>query len=1281
MEPIIDINALTESMELLLASDQEIPASDLRLFQAQMIAGLAVLNARTRGNKIIYTAGPPSNALGQPGDLGINKLAGDFYEFKAGRWEFLFNVLPRAVAKQSGAAFREQLGNGRTSWLLSPDLVAMPERLRLVRLAVPIAVPAPAPVVGPPGIDAPGPAFAPTTYAAKPTAPQIVKMTRRAGPGESVLLSVAGAADFTEAFLYSGGNLYHATGYARDNAAVFQLPADMADPAALFWIKNASGESTSVLLNCAQLDWAERHITPGLVCYLYGKELTGAKVYMQLQAGGPVVECEVVENNGFKLGYRVPDLEPGAVWLWAHAGRGGALGWSERRAADLQTNATHHRTRAWAGPVATGVLDAAATDNGARVRSVLRTIYDEGRGYGTGRLNAGSFGIERSIFCPGGAGRLIGAKNDAGEPATVLYPAAGFESEGFGLFGSPFAQTDFIVENIHFTNPNGINVGGDNVLVQFKQFKRVSFRNCWITNPNGETFKFGANPDDAAKGEQVYISDMRQTGSGCSMLESVWLYVHGGSYAARNDADSMYNNTGAQCYDFSGLTVGDFNPASTELSEVGIGRVLKAGLNSGSMECGYMGDVTGLGIGPLPNIPSAPQGDPSGQDKNTGEIHMIEGAWVTAQGFPTAQGTRTLTFEETFTNPGQQPYQLKTPGSAIPGRHLVQIQSGPGRGLCFGLAALSADGHTLTLDADIPVQLDSTSRVAVGLFHRTVTMVYCRFTGRAGVATGDQFSAQTGGQVYGGGVDWTIENNDFEALYNGVVISGTQESDNSVAASMFITVRGNKVNKCRRALLLYAVPNERSNWSFSTTAIFAVNYTKNVVTDSMLGDLGLESPRDAREWALCPVPPVDYLVSSTPWAGTIQNFYRAAEVGQSPKPLYPGTISNMVVQPAAGPGLVPQPVTGVPLPLPVGFAFSGPVLSYVAGWPHIIAFLNQGDELVPLARTVEASAGTAAGPVVDAYTRTESDNRFADRAALLQLVQDVAQQALDIGTMADLLDGDSGSLVEAVNELAAQKSNTAAVLTAGGDFTPYFGAQQAADAAVAGSTVMLRGYLQAVDFRKSLTVDATGANFGSNQVGFLPYPSQAVPLIARLRGGTGNYRMAVIRQNATCTLIVEDYTFGPAAWFELFGLFTDSTHVTTVILRRCRGTRSFGINNPNQNGNIAFQCRSEVGQRMTVILEDCPITSEIGEIFSGFVHPDCRIILRGTTTLTPRAGSPLSTLTTLNGAGAVVPADMATILVDERPKSTIIMRVGSKNVQAELVAAGTGYDWIYTEVA
>jgi hypothetical protein len=136
MEPIVDINDLTESMETLLASDQEIPASDMRLFQAKMIAGLAMLNARTRGNKIFYTAGPPSNALGQPGDLGIDKVSGDFSEFKGGKFVFLFNVKPRPAPENPGT---DNPGTGTASFATllgqpedNPALNAIIEQLEAV---------------------------------------------------------------------------------------------------------------------------------------------------------------------------------------------------------------------------------------------------------------------------------------------------------------------------------------------------------------------------------------------------------------------------------------------------------------------------------------------------------------------------------------------------------------------------------------------------------------------------------------------------------------------------------------------------------------------------------------------------------------------------------------------------------------------------------------------------------------------------------------------------------------------------------------------------------------------------------------------------------------------------------------------------------------------------------------------------------------------------------------------------------------------------------------------
>jgi hypothetical protein len=966
MIPAIDVDELTASMEELLASGREIPAVDLRIFQAKMIAGLATLNARARGNRIFYVDGLPDDGMGLEGDLAVNKLSGDFFEFKAGTFGFLFNVVPRAVAGDYGAAFKDQ-DNGTTTWLLSPALARKPAQLRLVRLAVPVSVPEPVAVADTPAVPAPGPTFAPATRAVKPTAPKIAKHTRRAGAGEAVLLSVTDTPEEVEALVYSDGKLYRAAGRARDNAAVFQLPADLPPTPALFWLKSDGGESAPFLLNQTQVDWVERHITPGLVCHIYGAALEGCAIYMQSQAGGDVVECEVLTNDGFEVAYTTPDLAAGPVWLWAHNKKGGALGWSERHAADMQDNATHLLTRAWNGPgQATVTLAVDGTNNGQLMRNGLNTA-NSGASYGQATVNAGSFAVERSIFCPGGKSRIVGAKDGQGNPATTLYPAANFVSEGFGLFGSPFAQQDFVVENIRFINPNRVDIGGD-FLVAFKQFKGVNFVNCIIENHDGGTIRFGANPDDGVSGEQVYMTNVRHTGSGASMLETNYLYVRGGGYKATMNADSMYNNTGANYYAFANLTVGDLDPDSDQLSEVGVGRVLKAGLNSGSMQCGYLGHCVGLGIGPLPNVP----------DPNQAEGHMIEGAFLTYQDFPISQGPRTLTFANAIPVNENTLSTLKTDG-VVPGRHFVQIQSGPGRGLCFALVA--CDGHTMTLDRDIPVTLTNESRVAVGLFHQKITMVFNKFTGRKGITTGG-FTAQTGAQVYGGGVDWTIENNDFQELYNGVVISGTHEKTASVAASMFITVRRNKIMKCGRAYLLFVVPNEPTNWSFSTTAVFAVNLSQNVVSGSVRGDLGFEAPRNAREMGLCPKPPLDYLVSDQPFAGEILNYYRAAEIGQSPKPLLAGTVSNQEVLGEAAEGLVPGPVTGVPLPLPSGAALDGNYISYVADFPHVLAYVAASTELVPLARTAVASDGGGV-PLPSGYSDDEIDALLLAKANLV----------------------------------------------------------------------------------------------------------------------------------------------------------------------------------------------------------------------------------------------------------------------------------------------------------
>ncbi len=90
------IDDLTQSMSTLLASGQGILASALRQFQAKVIAAIAVLEARARGNRIFYTSGVPPDALGQEGDLGVNRDNGDFFEFTGGTFLFLFNARPQA---------------------------------------------------------------------------------------------------------------------------------------------------------------------------------------------------------------------------------------------------------------------------------------------------------------------------------------------------------------------------------------------------------------------------------------------------------------------------------------------------------------------------------------------------------------------------------------------------------------------------------------------------------------------------------------------------------------------------------------------------------------------------------------------------------------------------------------------------------------------------------------------------------------------------------------------------------------------------------------------------------------------------------------------------------------------------------------------------------------------------------------------------------------------------------------------------------------------------------
>lgn len=88
--------ALTGAMNTLLRSGAEIPAADLRAFEAQVIAAVATLEARARGNTIHYTQGTPPNSLGLEGDLGVDEVAGDFFRFTDGAFHFLFNGVGKA---------------------------------------------------------------------------------------------------------------------------------------------------------------------------------------------------------------------------------------------------------------------------------------------------------------------------------------------------------------------------------------------------------------------------------------------------------------------------------------------------------------------------------------------------------------------------------------------------------------------------------------------------------------------------------------------------------------------------------------------------------------------------------------------------------------------------------------------------------------------------------------------------------------------------------------------------------------------------------------------------------------------------------------------------------------------------------------------------------------------------------------------------------------------------------------------------------------------------------
>lgn len=124
MTPLID--DLTAAMEALLADGIEIPASDLRLYEAKVIAAIAALEARARGNRIHYTAGVPDDAMGMEGDMALNKANGDVYQFTGGTFSFLFNILPTRPASGSTKAITAQVlgtdpDTGEYLVLLSPD--------------------------------------------------------------------------------------------------------------------------------------------------------------------------------------------------------------------------------------------------------------------------------------------------------------------------------------------------------------------------------------------------------------------------------------------------------------------------------------------------------------------------------------------------------------------------------------------------------------------------------------------------------------------------------------------------------------------------------------------------------------------------------------------------------------------------------------------------------------------------------------------------------------------------------------------------------------------------------------------------------------------------------------------------------------------------------------------------------------------------------------------------------------------------------------------------------
>ena len=83
---------LLAQLPTLIRTNGRTTAADVRAFETQMIAAIAQLETRARGTRIHYASGVPDAAPALEGDMGVNRLTGDYYQFTNGAFVLLFNA-------------------------------------------------------------------------------------------------------------------------------------------------------------------------------------------------------------------------------------------------------------------------------------------------------------------------------------------------------------------------------------------------------------------------------------------------------------------------------------------------------------------------------------------------------------------------------------------------------------------------------------------------------------------------------------------------------------------------------------------------------------------------------------------------------------------------------------------------------------------------------------------------------------------------------------------------------------------------------------------------------------------------------------------------------------------------------------------------------------------------------------------------------------------------------------------------------------------------------------